>query len=145
MKKLLVSLAILLLSAGICVTTLRAQDVHLYLTEHELPNLVNCLPPPPDTVGEAFTHDIMRYMWGKAQRLDPERLAVAMRDAVWDLDTLCAIYSVPFGLKIDKETTPEIYRLFINGISTIEHTPQGPLFPDAALRPLPREFHLPAG
>lgn len=140
MKKILVSLAILLLSAGIRVTTLRAQDIHLYLTEHELPNLVNCLPPPPDTVGEAFTHDIMRYMWGKAQRLDPERLAVAMRDAVWDLDTLCAIYSVPFGLKIDKETTPEIYRLFINGISTIEQIRIRPKAHYFRMRPYAR-FH----
>ena len=62
----------------------------------------------------------MRYMWGKTQRLDPERLAVAKRDAVWDLDTLRAIYSVPFGLEISPESTPEIYRAFVNGVSTIE-------------------------
>ncbi len=78
-------------------TTLRAQDIQLYLTEHELPNLVNCLPAPPDTIGEAFTHDIMRYIWGKAQRLDSARLAQAKRDAIWDLDTVRVIYSEPFG------------------------------------------------
>ena len=72
------------------------------------------------TIGEAFTHDIMRYMWGKTQRLDPERLAVAKRDAVWDLDTLRTIYSVPFGMEISAEKTPEIYRAFVNGVSTIE-------------------------
>ena len=100
---------------------LRAQPaVELYLTEEELPDLVQCLPAPPDTIGEAFTHDIMRYMWGKTQRLDPERLAVAKRDAIWDLDTLRTIYSVPFGMEISPEKTPEIYRAFVNGVSTIE-------------------------
>ncbi|MCR5744789.1 MAG: phosphatase PAP2 family protein, partial [Bacteroidales bacterium] len=78
MKRILAVLAIFL-----CSSLLRAQDVQLYVTEHELPNLVKCLPPPPDTIGEAFTHDIMRYMWGKNQRLDPERLAQAKRDAIW--------------------------------------------------------------
>ena len=85
MKKLLAILATALLF-GSLNTTLRAQDIQLYMTEHELPNLVNCLPAPPDTIGEAFTHDIMRYMWGKAQRLDSARLAQANRDAIWDLD-----------------------------------------------------------
>ena len=85
MKKLLAILATALLF-GSLNTTLRAQDIQLYMTEHELPNLVNCLPAPPDTIGEAFTHDIMRYMWGKTQRLDSARLAQAKRDAIWDLD-----------------------------------------------------------
>ena len=62
----------------------------------------------------------MRYMWGKTQRLDPERLAIAKLDAVWDLDTLRTIYSVPFGMEISPEKTPEIYRAFVNGVSTIE-------------------------
>ena len=76
MKKLLAILATALLF-GSLNTTLRAQDIQLYMTEHELPNLVNCLPAPPDTIGEAFTHDIMRYMWGKAQRLKFPLLYIA--------------------------------------------------------------------
>ena len=117
MKSLIPTLVALFFGALV----LRAQPaVELYLTEEELPDLVQCLPAPPDTIGEAFTHDIMRYMWGKTQRLDPERLAVAKRDAVWDLDTLRAIYSVPFGMEISPEKTPEIYRAFVNGISTVE-------------------------
>ena len=127
----------LLLPAGIPA---HAQDIQLYLTEHELPNLVNCLPPPPDTMGEAFTHDIMRYMWGKQQRLDPVRLAQAKRDAIWDLDTLAAIYSEPFGLQIDREKTPEIYRLFMNGISTIEQIRLRPKAYYFRMRPYAR-FH----
>lgn len=135
MKRILLLLALL---AGI--GSLRAQDVHLYLQEEQLPNLVNCLPAPPDTIGEAFTHDIMRYMWGKTQRLDTVRLAQAKRDAVWDLDTLSAIYSEPFGLMIDKEKTPEIYRLFMNGISTIEQIRLRPKAYYFRMRPYAR-FH----
>ena len=119
MKKLLAILATALLF-GSLNTTLRAQDIQLYMTEHELPNLVNCLPAPPDTIGEAFTHDIMRYMWGKAKRLDGARLAQAKRDAIWDLDTVRVIYSEPFGYAIDPVQTPEIYRLFVNGVSTLK-------------------------
>ena len=99
---------------------MRAQDVHLYMQEEELPDLVTCLPAPPDTIGEAFTHDIMRYMWGKTQRLDSARLAMAKRDAIWNLDTTMAIFSVPFGCDISPENTPAIYRVFMNGVSTIE-------------------------
>ena len=105
MKSLFSTLSALLLGAVL----LQAQPaVELYFAEEDLPDLVQCLPAPPDTIGEAFTHDIMRYMWGKTQRLDPERLAVAKRDAIWDLDTLRTIYSVPFGLEISPEKTPEI-------------------------------------
>ena len=112
---------ILLLSALLAaLTSLHAQDVHLYMTEYELPNLVQCLPAPPDTIGEAFTHDIMRYMWGKTQRLDSTRLAQAKRDAIWNLDTTRVIFSEAFGCDIDPVVTPAIYRVFTSGVSTIE-------------------------
>ncbi len=139
MKKLLAILATALLFESLC-TALRAQDIHLYLTEHELPNLVKCLPPPPDTIGEAFTHDIMRYMWGKNQRLDPERLAQAKRDAIWSLDTVRVIYSEPFGYEIDPVKTPEIYKLFVNGVSSIEQIRFRPKAHYFRMRPYAR-FH----
>ena len=140
MKKLLSVFAFTLLSAGIFTSLLRAQDIHYYITEHELPNLVNCLPPPPDTIGEAFTHDIMRYMWGKTQRLDPERLAQAKRDAIWSLDTVRVIYSEPFGYEIDPVKTPEIYRLFVDGVSSIEQIRFRPKAHYFRMRPYAR-FH----
>ena len=140
MKKILAALTIVLLHAGVFATGVRAQDVHLYLTEHELPNLVKCLPAPPDTIGEAFTHDIMRYMWGKTQRLDSVRLAQAKRDAIWNLDTTRVIYSEPFGYAIDPEQTPEIYRLFVNGVSTIEQIRFRPKAHYFRMRPYAR-FH----
>ncbi len=136
MKKILLLTALL---AGLAAT-LRAQDNRFYIMEHELPNLVNCLPAPPDTIGEAFTHDIMRYMWGKAQRLDPERLAKAKRDAIWDLDTVRVIFSEPFGYPIDSIATPEIYRFFVNGVSTIEQIRFRPKAHYFRMRPYAR-FH----
>ena len=135
MKRIL--MVFVLFAAGV---SLQAQDVRLYLKEHELPNLVNCLPAPPDTIGEAFTHDIMRYMWGKTQRLDSARLAQAKLDAVWNLDTTRAIYSIPFGLDIDPEKTPEIYKLFVNGISSIEQIRFRPKAYYFRMRPYAR-FH----
>ena len=133
MKKILL---LTLLLAGF--SAVRAQDVQIYLQEEELPNLVNCLPAPPDTIGEAFTHDIMRYMWGKAQRLDAARLAQAKRDAVWDLDTLLAIFSVPFGRAVDRETMPATYRLFVNSLSTIEQIRKRPKAHYFRMRPYAR-------
>ena len=99
---------------------LGAQTSEPYLTIDDMPDLVKCLPPPPDSTSTAFAIDVMRYMWGKAQRLDPERAAQARRDAIWDLDTLFTCFHEPLGLEISPEKTPEIYQLLWRGISTIE-------------------------
>ncbi len=103
----------------------------LYFTTEEMPNLLHCLPAPPDTNSSAFVHDIMRYMWGKTQRLDTARTAIARRDAVWNLDSLLAEFSVPFGIEISMETCPEIYKFLINSISTVEQ-----------IRVLPKAFYM---
>lgn len=101
--------------------TVYAQDeVQPYFTTEELPDLIKCLPAPPDTIGEHFTHDIMRYMWGKQQRLDPERADMARRDAVWSFEALSAEFSVPFGMTINEEETPEIWKLLVTAITTTD-------------------------
>ena len=138
MKKILLLTALLA-----SLTSLQSQNVHYYLNEYDLPNLVKCLPAPPDTIGEAFTHDIMRYMWGKTQRLDSVRLAQARRDAIWNLDTTRVIYSEPFGYAIDPVSTPEIYKLFVNGVSTIERIRFRPKAHYFRMRPYAR-FHEPS-
>ena len=114
MKRILAILTVL----SSCLVGARAQET--YFTIDDMPDLVKCLPAPPDTVSLTFSHDVMRYLWGKTMRADAARAAVAARDAIWDLDTLAAIFSEPFGLKIDKETTPEIYKAFVQGVKTIE-------------------------
>ena len=110
--------ALVLLLIVSSLFTAKAQET--YFTIDELPDLVKCLPAPPDTNSVDFTQDIMRYMWGKTMRLDAKRADIAERDAYWNLDTLAAIFSEPFGMKIDKDATPEIYKAFINGVGTIE-------------------------
>lgn len=114
MRKTIIAIILLSCLLGIA----KAQDT--YFTIDDMPDLVKCLPAPPDTVSIGFTYDVMQYMWGKTVRADARRAAIAERDAIWDLDTLAAIFSVPFGLKIDKEDTPEIYNAFVRGIKTIE-------------------------
>ena len=113
MKRILIILSLL----AVNLFAVRAQES--YFSKEEMPDLVKCLPAPPDTTSLDFTHDVMRYMWGKEMRADSLRAAVAARDAIWDLDTLAAIFSKPFGLEISKEGTPEIYKAFVNGVHTI--------------------------
>ena len=112
----ILSVALLVLSGAL----LRAQTTETYFTIDDMPDLVQCLPAPPSPGSVEFEYDVTRYEWGKKQRLDPERAAIAERDAYWNLDTLAAIFSEPFGLKISPEKTPQTYKLFISGIATIE-------------------------
>lgn len=89
-----------------------------WLTPKELPNSVNFLPPPPKNDSEAFAYDKSQYQWGKEQRKDSTRLAIAVRDAVWSIETICREFSVPFGMTISKEETPAIYELLYMALIT---------------------------
>jgi len=109
-----------LLTLVVAVLAIFGAQAQPYFSIDDMPDLVKCLPAPPDTTSLTFAHDVMRYMWGKEMRADKARADIAERDAIWDLDTLAAIFSGPFGLKIDKETTPEIYKAFTRGVGTIE-------------------------
>ncbi len=119
MKRLLIGLLPVVLLC--CCLQAKAQnDVSTpYFNKEEMPNLLKCLPPPPDSMGIGFGYDIMRYMWGKAQRNDSVRASIAYRDAMWVNDSMFAEFDKPFGLEISKESTPEIYRLLSNSIATI--------------------------
>lgn len=99
---------------------LRAQDVPTYFTQEEMPDLSLCMPAPPDTLDPAFAQDVLRFYWGKEQRKDPVRAAIAVSDAQWQLDTLIRLFSEPFGHALSPEKTPEIYKLLESGVATIE-------------------------
>ncbi len=101
-----------------CMTGVRAQDTKTYLTVDQMPNIIKCLPAPPDTTSEQFAHDVMRYYWGKEQRNDPARAAMARRDAIGGYETLLNIFSEPFGMHISKTETPEIWKLMTTSIKT---------------------------
>ncbi|MBO4659081.1 MAG: phosphatase PAP2 family protein [Prevotella sp.] len=95
-------------------------DPDFYLSVDQISDLLKWLPAPPDTLDEAFAHDIMRYFWGKTQRLDPDRAQIAIRDANFNMDGVSEAFSVPFGLPISEDGTPEIYKLLERGLNTID-------------------------
>lgn len=100
----------------------RAQDAPVpYIPEDQMPDVVKILPAPPQDPSPDFDNDILRYMWGKQQRRDSLRLAMAVRDAIWSLDTTIVILSKPFGYKISREETPAIYEVLTRGVTTIEN------------------------
>ncbi len=96
------------------------EDPELYFNLGEMTDLLKWLPAPPDTIGEAFAHDLMRYFWAKTQRLDPERAEIAVSDADFSMLGVSEAFSVPFGLTISETETPEIYKLLERGLNTID-------------------------
>ena len=116
---------ILLLMTAALMTTMNiwAQDEAkpVYYTTEELPNLIKCLPPPPAFDSPEFANDMMRFSWGKQQRIDQERAEIAKGDAIWDpIDALFHQFAVPFGLEVTPEGTPEIYKLLTTAIYTTD-------------------------
>lgn len=111
--------------------TLNAQEeVQPYLTVEQLPDLIKCLPAPPAFDSPEFANDMMRYAWGKQQRLDEDRAEIAKRDAVWSYEALLNEFAVPFGLAITPENTPEIWKLMITSLTTTD-----------AMRVAPKAFY----
>lgn len=104
----------------VCGISVAQNEMQPYLTVEQLPNLIKCLPAPPAFDSPEFANDLMRYNWGKQQRLDEARAEIARRDAAWDYDSLFTEFNVPFGLTISKENTPEIYKLLITSLKTTD-------------------------
>lgn len=122
MKRVFFGVLAVILFFGSLQIKAQNDSITLYFSAEEMPDLIKCLPPPPDTMDVEFVNDIMRYMWGKTQRNDSVRAAIAFRDAVWSYDALFAEFNVPFGLVISREGTPEIYKFLVNSLSTIDQT-----------------------
>ena len=120
MKKLSLFVFATIISLCGCLMVNAQNTVEPYFTTSELPNLIKCLPAPPDTMSEHFVHDIMRYIWGKQQRLDEERAAIARRDAVWSYEALFQEFNEPFGLEISREGTPQIWKLLETSLTTTD-------------------------
>ena len=124
---------------------LKAQndDITRYFSTKEMPDLIKCLPPPPAFNSPEFAYDVLRYQWGKTQRLDSVRAAIARRDAVWSYDALLAEFNVPFGMTISRTETPEIWRLMVNSLSTTDQMRVAPKAYYHRLRPFEMyEEHL---
>lgn len=112
--------AILLVSGA---ATLGAQNAETeraqaYFSVREMPNLVNILPAPPDSIVHKFTYDVAQYMWGKEMRRDPERGPLAVEDAEYSLEYMLKAFKDSFGMEISFEKTPEIYRVLRDSFDT---------------------------
>ena len=117
MKKYFVTV----MAALMATMMLNAQDeVQPYFSVDELPDLIKCLPAPPAFDSPEFANDMMRFSWGKQQRLNPERAEIAKRDAVWSYEALLAEFDVPFGLHMSPENTPEIWKLMVTSMTTTD-------------------------
>ena len=120
MKRLFATRIPLAAAIALLLNSFSASAQELYFTKEQMPDMLKCLPAPPDSGSSAFDYDVLRYMWGKKMRQDKQRADLAIRDATWSLDTLAAILSTPFGHPINAEDTPQIFKLLVDGISTIE-------------------------
>lgn len=90
------------------------------LDSMQMPNAVYFLPAPPDTASAAFQYDKAQYRWGKEQRKDSTRLAIAVNDAIWSIDNICKIYSGVLGFEITEQNAPAIYRMLTLGLLTTD-------------------------
>ena len=111
-------MTVLLTTAAVCAQAQSKPEP--YFSFRELPNMLKWAPAPPNTMGAAFTYDIMQYMWGKQMRQNKERADIAIRDAVYSLECIAQEFSEPFGLTISEENTPEIWKLLRDAKATCE-------------------------
>lgn len=118
MKRL--SFIIVLCGCLLITPCIFAQEDLRYFNADELPDLIKCLPAPPDSLSQAFSYDVMRYMWGKAQRQNPDRVAQVKRDAVWTYEALIDEFDDIFGLELSKKKTPEIWKLLESSLQTVD-------------------------
>lgn len=103
--------------------SVHAQDniVQPYFELDQLPKLINIMPAPPAFDSPEFASDVVRYCWGKEQRLDPDRVAQAIADAEWDDHAkLYALWKDAFGLEVTETNTPEIWKLLETSLATTD-------------------------
>ena len=132
MKRTLFVVIAVLMTASLIA---QKDAVKPYLSVEELPDLIKCLPAPPAFDSPEFANDVVRYQWGKTQRLDSARAAIAKRDAVWSYDALLAEFNIPFGLEISRTGTPEIWKLLETSLVTTDQMRVAPKAYYHRLRP----------
>ena len=110
----------IILSAALFLATVMGHAQEVYFTTDQLPDLIQSLPAPPDSLSHGFAYDVMQYQWGKAQRPDSVRAGMARRDAVWTYEALLGELAGPFGLALSEETTPAIWTVLVNSLATTD-------------------------
>ena len=97
-----------------------SQEKPVYFTTEQLPDLVKCLPAPPEKGTPAFKLDVQRYNWGKQERKDPARAEMARRDAVWTYEALLDELDDNFGMAVSEEKTPAIWNVLERSLRTVD-------------------------
>ena len=90
---------------------------------------------PPDTLSTQFVYDVTQYMWGKAQRVDPQRAQQAIDNVVVEAAEMAEQFSVPFGMEISKEKTPAIFHVLYRGVFTSRLAARKPKLAYQRMRP----------
>ena len=102
--------------ATINVTAQNNKDtVQVYIPIEHLPRLVEIMPAPPAFDSPEFASDVVRYCWGKQQRRDSARVAMAIADAEWE--------------------SPEIWKLVETSLATTDPMRKEPKAAHQRLRP----------
>lgn len=83
-----------------------------FLQADEVANSLELLPAPPQPGSILWMNDEAQYQWGKLQRNTP-RGDQAAADARVGGNGVPNAFSEAFGIRISKETTPEIYKLVL--------------------------------
>ncbi len=110
-------------AALMAAMNVNAQDeaVQPYFELDQMPRLIDIMPAPPAFDSPEFANDVVRYCWGKQQRQNAERVALAVADAEWnDLAKLFLQWKDAFGLEINETNTPEIWKLMKTSLATTD-------------------------
>ena len=97
-----------------------SQEKPVYFTTEQLPDLVKCLPAPPEKGSPAFKLDVQCYKWGKQERKDPVRAEMACRDAVWTYEALLDELDEHFGMAVSESKTPAIWNVLERSLRTVD-------------------------
>ena len=119
MRKIIV-LAVVAIMATLNASA-QTDAVQPYIELDQLPKLINIMPAPPAFDSPEFANDVVRYCWGKQQRQDPDRVALAIADAEWDDHAkLFLQWKDAFGLAVNETETPEIWKLMETSLATTD-------------------------
>ncbi len=95
--------------------------VQPYFELDQMPKLIEIMPAPPAFESPEFANDVVRFGWGKQQRQNPDRLALAIADAEWDDHAkLFLQWKDAFGLEVNATATPEIWKLMETSLATTD-------------------------
>jgi acid phosphatase (class A) len=136
MKQIII-MVVAAMMATINVTAQNNKDtVQVYIPIEHLPRLVEIMPAPPAFDSPEFASDVVRYCWGKQQRRDSARVAMAIADAEWEShEKVYGRWAEAFGMAINERETPEIWKLVETSLATTDPMRKEPKAAHQRLRP----------